>query len=212
MSGNRSTIRVGITVLVGLSTSLPAHSLQTFEDFPPSDRPATLLPVPEMGGVNRAAPPLLLADVNDPATQAILADIDAVERECASLPVEYRVDCLGDGLKWVAGRIPRGEYDQARTIINQAASRLNQIAQQNADPAKAALEPKPASSQRWRARRSYVAIRAAALSAANAAAVGVVREAETRLLRSAEASSRRLAHYSKISASIGSTKRLLRSA
>ena len=64
---------------------------------------------------------------------------------------------------------------------------------------------------RFKKTRTYHAIRKADLPQAMAKANAVVTEAATELLRSAENSERRYAHYQQISAAVDSTKTLLRS-
>lgn len=196
------------------STSSPSVSRGIFEN----DSPVLFLP--SVGGpplpLGETVPDdtnILLAEVSNADTKTLVDDILFVRGECGKLPAEYRIDCLGDGFSWAASRVyAGGEYGSARAIISKAASRLNAIAQQNADNSKEEIVPSPPTGSRWVARRRYLPVKRAALAVANTAARTVIEEAATQLLRSAENSDRRKVHYAKIAGAVDSTKKILRSA
>ena len=101
-------------------------------------------------------------------------------------------------------------YGEARDILRDTANQLSQITQDNLDQSipRARLESTDGS---FRSKRPLSAVSAANERRALAQAVAVLAEAETRLLRSAESSSRRAVQYQQIAAALGSNKVLLRS-
>lgn len=138
-------------------------------------------------------------EVGDAVTNSIVRNIREVQSECASLPVEYRIDCLGKGLRWVASAAPPGVYDGVARSLSSAGSDLSGIASRNSDSAKPKIQADPKNSARWKASRSYRAVKLASLAAANAAAGSIITEAATALLRSSENSAKRRVHFAKIS-------------
>lgn len=149
-----------------------------------------------------------------PATSAlthqVVESIGEVERYCGSLSAEYRISCLGEGFDSISRQMPRTlDYGEARVSIRRVGRNLQRIASENADRSKPKLSG-PAS-KKWANRRKYTAVQNSQLRAANTAAIVVIEEATTELLRSAEASKRRRIHYVRIAKAVGSTKRILRS-
>lgn len=143
-------------------------------------------------------------------TSNVVRSVDNVKRVCGSVPSEYRISCLGNGLKSVAASMPSNpDYRDARAAISKAGSNLQKIAKQNIDKKKPVLEPKAA--KKWRGKSKFTAVQKSKLKTATAKASSVIKEAETRLLRSAESSKRRRTHYTRIAKSVGNTRRILRS-
>lgn len=143
-------------------------------------------------------------------TTAIVKALNDVRGECASVPSEYRIDCLAKGLKWAAGRISAPDYAVANNVLRQTAAKLERIVASNVDPEEPPLEAKK-SNRSWKAPRKYRAVRRASLSAANAEARKVIEEGVKELMRAVESSAKRRNHYDKIAAALDSTKTLLRS-
>lgn len=150
------------------------------------------------------------ATVSSYETAAITNNISAVRNECAKYDPRYRIDCLRQGLTEVARRIPeRGDYSDARRIIAQTAAKLGEVQNKYAD--NAAPEQTSEGNARFPAKRTYKAVKQEKLAVAMEEATKIIEEAETQLLRAAENSEKRSAHYQEIAAAIGSTKVLLRS-
>lgn len=147
---------------------------------------------------------------DDGLTNGIVSTIGEVERVCASVPAEYRISCLGEGFKWAARQMPSNpDYREARAAVSKAGSRLQKIAKSNAD--RKAPVHSTAKARKWKGKKKFTAVQKAKLKTATTAASAVIKETETRLLRSAENSQRRRVHYQKIASSVGSTRRILRS-
>lgn len=143
-------------------------------------------------------------------TNGVVSTIGEVERVCRSIPAEYRISCLGEGFKWAARQMPSNpDYREARAAISKAGSRLQKIAKSNAD--RKAPVHTTAKARQWKGKKKFTAVQKAKLKTATAAASAVIKDTETRLLRSAENSQRRRVHYQKIASSVGSTRRILRS-
>ncbi|WP_421591461.1 hypothetical protein [Shinella sp. M27] len=154
---------------------------------------------------------LVLASVNNGATDSIVKNIQLVKSECRNYAPAYRIDCLSQGLKQVASRIPGGEYDQARAILSRAASKLGSLVARNVDAEAEVIESKPNANPHFKAKRRYRAVKKAALGAVMKEAQAIVEEAVTRLMRSYENGDRRSVHYQKIAKATDSMKVLLRS-
>lgn len=150
------------------------------------------------------------ATVSSYETASITNNISAVRNECAKYDPRFRIDCLRQGLTEVARRIPeRGDYSDTRRIIAQAAAKLGEVQNKYGD--NAAPEQSTEGNARFPAKRTYKAIKQEKLAVAMQEATKIIEEAETQLLRAAENSDKRAAHYQEIAAAIGSTKVLLRS-
>lgn len=134
-------------------------------------------------------------------TNSIVRVIDNGRAECSSLPAEYRIDCLAQTFKRAARAMDKQDYSSAKTAVSQGARKLSAIANQNRDK-----QAKPLK----KGRRTYKAVKKAALPAANAAAKKVIAETATKIIRSG-GSERRRPHYQKIASAIDSTKKILRS-
>lgn len=151
------------------------------------------------------------APLSNYRTNAIVQDVNAIRSECAGLEPEYRIDCLQQGLREVAKRMPQGgDYREARRAMERAVARLGRIQSANADTRAQRLRSR--GNARFKLAKSYTAIKKANLKKAMEQARQVIDEAQTQLLRSSENSQKRSAHYQKIAVAVGSTKTLLRSA
>ena len=153
------------------------------------------------------------AELSDEITEDIARRLEAAGNFCASLPAnEYLVDCLGDALGQIARDLPgTGDYAEARKAIDQASRKLRKLARDNADP------DLPRGVVRGRGENAglltsqLTPVRSDRRAAVNREALAIIEEAETILLRSAEASASRKVHYQTIAAAFGSNKVLLRS-
>lgn len=145
-------------------------------------------------------------------TSRIVADLSEITRRCGLLPEEYRIDCLGKGYSFLARTAPDSpDYQAIREELARAGRRLQTIAKRYRDKAKPKRNlPKTsntASSYAWES----VPVKIRKLEDATSEATSVIEESQTRLLRSAENSSRRRIHYSRVSRSLGASRRILRS-
>jgi hypothetical protein len=135
---------------------------------------------------------------------------------CAAVPAEYAVDCLAERLEAVARTLPTsGPLAETRQVLSDTSSKLASLARSNADPAKprqtfaAPSMPRPVATT-----RPLTPVAPAAQAEVNAAAVAILDQAETLLLRSSatEVASAAAPEIERIAAAIGSNKVLLRSA
>lgn len=145
-------------------------------------------------------------------TDRIVQDLLSIRRECRRYDEVYRIDCLRQGIDMTIARMAdRPENRDAKRILRRASRQLAGIVSTYEDRAAPQLEVPRSANPRFKTRRTYRAVKRAALPKAMAKANAVVQEAATQLLRSAENSERRYAHYQQISAAVDSTKVLLRS-
>ena len=152
-------------------------------------------------------------ELSDETTEDIARRLEAAGRFCAGLPAsEYQVDCLGDALGQIARDLPRtGDYAEAHTAIDQASRKLRKLARDNADPELPRGVVRGRGEDAGLLTSQLTPVRSDRLAAVNREAATIIEEAETILLRSAEASALRKVHYQTIAAAIGSNKVLLRS-
>lgn len=145
-------------------------------------------------------------------TDRIVQDLQSIRRECRRYDEVYRIDCLRQGIEMTIARMAdRPENRDAKRILRRASRQLASIVSTYEDRSAPLLEVPRSANPRFRTRRTYRAVKRSALPKAMAKANAVVQEAATQLLRSAENSERRYAHYQQISAAMDSTKALLRS-
>jgi hypothetical protein len=145
-------------------------------------------------------------------TEKTVQDLLSIRRECGRYDEVYRIDCLRQGIDATIARMPnRPENRDARRILSRASRQLASIVSAYEDQSAPLLEVPRSANPRFKKRRTYRAVKRSALPKAMAKANAVVEEAATQLLRSAENSERRYAHYQQISVAIDSTKTLLRS-
>ncbi len=128
-------------------------------------------------------------------------------------PPEYLVDCLGEQLREIADALPpTGDYAEAKEILEEAADELRALVRANADPAKPLIQASGRVAGKRIVTKPLVAVRPERAPAVKQQAANILAEAETKLLRSAEASDRRLIAYAQMAKAVGSNKTLLRSA
>lgn len=145
-------------------------------------------------------------------TERIVQDLLSIRRECGRYDDVYRIDCLRQGIDMTIARMAnRPENREAKQILRRASRQLASIVSTYEDRSAPELEVPRRANPRFKTRRTYRAVKRSALPKAMAKANAVVEEAATQLLRSAENSERRYAHYQQISAAVDSTKTLLRS-
>ncbi len=130
---------------------------------------------------------------------------------CRSVGDAYVVDCIAKHLRAAANSMPAGRaFGETRTTLNQAALELEQLVTENSDPEQPRIRVSMATPLRdttppLRATRPETAVNV------KAQALAVLDEAETVLLRSADASRGRATHFQRIADAIDSNKVLLRS-
>jgi hypothetical protein len=145
-------------------------------------------------------------------TNRIIQDLRLVRRECGVYDEVYRIDCLRQGIDMVVASMPEsGEYTEAKRILRRTSRRLGAIVSTYQDRSAPKLVAPRNANPRFKKRRTYRAVKRESLPRAMAEANAAVSEAATQLLRSAENSERRYAHYQQISVAVDSTKVLLRS-
>jgi hypothetical protein len=145
-------------------------------------------------------------------TDRIIKDLRSIRRECGEYDQVYRIDCLRQGLEMTISNMPnRPEYGDAKRILKRVSGQLSDIVSRYEDRTAPKLEVPRSANPRFKKRRTLRAVKLSSLPRAMAKANAVVEEAATQLLRSAENSERRYAHYQQITAAVDSTKVLLRS-
>lgn len=145
-------------------------------------------------------------------TDRIVQDLISIRRECRKYDEVYRIDCLRQGIDMTIARMAdRPENRDAKRILRRASRQLASIVSTYEDHSAPLLEVPRNANPRFKNRRTYRAVKRSSLPRAMAKANAVVQEAATQLLRSAENSERRYAHYQQISVAVDSTKTLLRS-
>jgi hypothetical protein len=145
-------------------------------------------------------------------TNRIIEDLRLVRRECGNYDEVYRIDCLRQGIDMVVASMPDGgDYTEAKRILRRTSRRLSAIVSTHQDRSAPKLVAPRDANPHFKKRRTYRAVKRESLPRAMAEANAVVSEAATQLLRSAENSERRYAHYQQISVAVDSTKVLLRS-
>lgn len=138
-------------------------------------------------------------------TTLIVTRLREIWRACeAETAPEYHIDCLSEGYVRAASLVPPDDiFGPSRQAILGAAARLDTVARSN----QAATLPTVTTRGRARPLRAVDPQRQAA---ATAAAVRIIEETETLLLRSAGTSAQRTA-FAQIAEAVGSSKALLRS-
>ena len=150
--------------------------------------------------------------LTDARTAAITDALEEIARRCALLPEEYRIDCLGKGYTQLATDIPEiADYQPVKEEMARAGRRLQAIALKNLDRSKPERKlpktPEDTRNYEWASKPVMID----KIVEATKEAVMVIEETQTRLLRSAENSQRRRVHYQRVSRSLGSSRRILRS-
>ena len=152
---------------------------------------------------------------NPRTTTAISDAIINSEGFCNGLMDErYKPDCIAERLLAVARAMPRtGEYAEAREILTDAAQEIRALVRANVAPDAPPVSRAVGKLGDVNVRtRPLLPVKRESLRQVNQRAANILQEAETKLLRAAEASDRRLIAYAQIAQAVGSNKRLLRSA
>jgi len=146
-------------------------------------------------------------------TDDIVNQLAAARDFCDSFRFEYQIDCLAERLKKVARSMPSdGDYADARRVLTRAATKLARLARANQSPDLPRGVASTGGDKPIVTQRKLTPVRSETLDATRKAALAIITEAETTLLRSSENSTRRMVHYQRIAEALGSNKVLLRSA
>ncbi len=163
----------------------------------------------------RSALPRIPTVLSDDATDDVTAQIAIANEICSWFPLEVRIDCIADRFSEIARSIPAdSEYAPVRAALEEAADELRAVSGRYASagaPRKRYQAPHPVDGAPVKTSR-LTSVTPDLQAQAFGDALRIVEELETKLLRSSENSQKRQIHYQEISASIGSTKVLLRSA
>lgn len=125
----------------------------------------------------------------------------------------YKIDCVGERLLAAARQLPQTEdYAEARAILIDAGEKIRALAKANQAP-NAPVGPAVGKINNTQVRtRPLVPVKRERIKPVAQQAAAILQEAETKLLRAAAASDRRLIAYAQIAKAVGSNKKLLRSA
>lgn len=174
----------------------------------PDDSPLSDAPPPVAQGMLAVEPPLvverpILLAFSESTTNRVVMTLNGAESECGALASEYRLDCLQQAYGRAASAMSgKPDYDGARSEISRAGRSMKALVDQNLD---AKAKPIQKGARRYRAIKKEVA------SAVNKKGEAIIKEAATRLLRSAGSSQHRKTHYQRIASAVDSTKKILRS-
>ncbi len=157
----------------------------------------------------RAAAAVPQPALSPPVTAAVAGSVgDAFDR-CATVDAAYQIDCASQQLREAARQIAtQGAYGNVSRILDDAGRKLADIARQGRDSGKPRLTVQH---RNQGGSRTYAAVRTDTLARSRAAAVRVIEEAQTLLLRSTSNAANRRAHFQPIAAALNSGKVLLRS-
>ncbi|MEM8732435.1 MAG: hypothetical protein AAGF79_21205 [Pseudomonadota bacterium] len=147
----------------------------------------------------------------------VLQGLAAARAFCTALnDPSLNIDCLAERLSDLSDAVPEdSDYAEVRSVLNDASTQLSDLARANRDSTRGrvtATQPGPEpGTVLAQTSRPLVPVSPAALPGVNRDAVAILDEAETVLLRSAEASSDKRTQYTRIADAIDSNKVLLRS-
>ena len=151
---------------------------------------------------------------NPTATALIIQQVEESEELCASVPRQYRIDCLSNEFGDLARRLPRrGDYSEAQAVLDRVSRELDTIARQSIDRAqpRVAVQARSRSTNTTRRTAPLTAVRAERLPVAEQQASQSIEQARVQLLRSVPSGDPRQVHYQRISAAFDDTAVLLRS-
>lgn len=151
----------------------------------------------------------------DPAiSSSVAASITGSGAFCDQLIDErYKIDCMGERLLAAARAMPATpDYQEARQILIEAGEKIRALARANQAPAAPVARAVGKINNTTVRTRPLVPVAREKVRSASLQAANILQEAETKLLRAAEASDRRLIAYAQIAKAVGSNKKLLRSA
>lgn len=146
------------------------------------------------------------------ATEAIVDAMQAATRYCEWVkPREYVIDCLSERLDDVKRDIAGNSgYEDVRDVLGDTSRQLRDIARQNRSRTLPRTRFRQEGPNATQTNRALVAVDSARLDRAAAQALSVIRQAETRLLRSSGGSAD-ATQFQRIAGAMGSNKVLLRS-
>ena len=135
---------------------------------------------------------------------------EGVQDLCGNIPdPAFGVDCVADYFDWLADRLPQtNEFREAERIIRDAASQLNRVARDNASTTKRPAVFRLGNSSRQTS-RAVIPVAPERQARARSAALAIVEEAETRLLRSADRAQRSRVAFANIAAVVGESSAVL---
>lgn len=180
--------------------------------IPPPQPPPVLPPVGTPGPTFVPPIPVPVPTVTPAYTQQIARQLNEVQRFCRRVPAsEYTIDCIRDQLDQIVSDMPTsGDYAEARAAISDAANKLRGLVRENASRDLPSGRIGTADGSQ-RSGSALVPVRTDQLARVNNAALEILQETETILLRSAANSASRRTHYQTIAQAFGSNKVLLRS-
>lgn len=149
------------------------------------------------GGERNVADPITIGNTN-----SAVRTLNSGRRECANLPVVYRIGCLRQVYAKATVPLKNPEYAGARKELNSTSRSLKKLVNKNVDKSAPIIKV---------GNRKYKAVKEAVVSSVNAEAKKIIGESATRLLRSGSKSKKRKVHYTKIAKAFDSTKVILRS-
>jgi hypothetical protein len=147
-------------------------------------------------------------------TNGIGGRISAINSVCDDVQMKFRIYCLANQYTALAQQLPdSGQYYDMKRTIKKAAADLRALADANLDEAVAPQAIRSVGRDAPQvARKPVAAVREDNLEETTAAALAILDEATTTLLRSSEGSQARRVQYQTVAAGIDSSKVLLRSA
>lgn len=164
------------------------------------------------GNEDRAATTAVFASVSEPTTDLIIRLLREGETLCGATPIIFRPDCIAENLRKAARELPsRGDYAEARTALNTAVNKIDDVVRKNQDRAQPRVRSRATLSGRTVQTPPLVAVKPETVPQVNREVTAILEETETVLLRSARNDEKRAEHYQRIAAAVGSNKVLLRS-
>ena len=146
-------------------------------------------------------------------TREVSRNIESVNDRCDDVPDRLKIDCIA--LRYeILAQSPElsGEYSEVRDALKSAAKQLRELAQESADPS--APKERLTVERNGKTKpvgRPLTPVRPEVQQEAFAAAIKIIEETETLLLRSAGTSKRRQVSYQRVAQAMDSNKVLLRS-
>jgi len=199
--------RAPLTGYVGAAGPLPPTTICAEEPAPQYFTEASFL---VSNPCDEDTPPPV---INNSETDRITNRLSEINELCQSIPLGYRIACIEDQYRLLAQSMSDG--DQSREIkraLVTAADKLKKIAEDNADNTAQKLRPKVNVGRFGRsASHPLTPVRPEVEAAANQAAIAVLDEVSTLLLRSADSSRSQSLYYTQIADAVDSNKVLLRS-
>ncbi|MEC9343214.1 MAG: hypothetical protein VYD64_05135 [Pseudomonadota bacterium] len=196
----RAAIAAGMAAGIALSCMSVSASVAPLTDATPAASPTDTVPVFQAEPLLPQG--LLKLAFSDSATNQVVNRLRQAESECGQLAAEYRADCLSQGYRSAASATRnKPDYSTAATQLNGVSRSLSGLVAQNVDPQAPAIR---------KGGKTYRAVKKSAVRTVNAKATAVIKEAETKLLRSASSGLRKV-NYQRIAQAVGSTKKILRS-